>query len=236
MFRFIRAIIVDFTDLLFPTLCLGCSQSLGANEIVLCTRCRINLPETGQHRDLENQHHMLDKFAGKVQIRFLASYVYFTKGGAVQKLIHAIKYKGQKEAAKEIAGWYGNQLRSESSLTEEIDVIVGVPLHKGRLQQRGYNQADLIAEGLSEALNIPIRTDILARSRFKESQTHKNRLERWENVKTVFTVVNQNAVKDKNVVIVDDVLTTGATIEACAIELINAGCKSVSVLTLAATK
>ena len=236
MFRFIRAFIVDFIDLLFPTLCLGCSQSLSANEKVLCARCRISLPETGQHRDPYDQNHLLNKFAGKVPIRFVSSYVYFTKGGIVQKLIHGIKYKGQKEAAKEIAAWYGHQLKLESKLTDEIDVVIGVPLHKSRLQQRGYNQADLIAEGLAEALDVPVRTDILIRSRFKESQTHKNRLERWENVSTVFAVVNQNEVKDKNVVIVDDVLTTGATIEACAVELIKAGCKSVGVLTLATTK
>lgn len=236
MFRFIQTLIGDFIDLLFPTLCLGCNQSLGANEKVLCTRCRISLPETGQHRDPCDQNHLLNKFAGKVPIQFLASYVYFTKGGIVQKLIHSMKYKGQKEAAKEIAGWYGHQLKSESRLTNEIDVVIGVPLHKGRLQQRGYNQADLIAEGLAEALNVPLRTDILIRSRFKESQTHKNRLERWENVSTVFAVMNQREVKGKNVVIVDDVLTTGATIEACAVELIKAGCKSVGVLTLATTK
>lgn len=234
LFQFIRAHIVEFIDLLFPTLCLGCSQSLTANEKILCTRCRINLPETGQHREPYNQN-LLNKFAGKVPIKFLSSYVYFTKGSIIQKLIHGIKYKGQKEAAKEIAGWYGHQLKSESKLLQEIDVLIGVPLHKSRLQQRGYNQADWIAEGLAEALDVPTRTDILVRNRFKESQTRKNRLDRWENVKTVFAVADYELVKDKNVVIVDDVLTTGATIEACAVELVKAGCKSVSVLTLAVT-
>ena len=234
MFRFFQTLFTDFTDLLFPTLCLGCSQSLGANETILCATCRINLPETGQHREPYDQNN-LNKFAGKVPVQFLASYLYFTKGGIVQKLIHSFKYKGQKEAAKQLAGWYGHQLKLESRQLQEIDVILGVPLHKSRLQQRGYNQADWIAEGLGESLNIPVRTDILVRKRFKESQTNKNRLERWENVKTVFAVVDKEAVHQKNVVIVDDVLTTGATIEACAIELLQAGCKSVSVLTLAAT-
>ncbi|WP_232074099.1 ComF family protein [Spirosoma aureum] len=166
----------------------------------------------------------------------MASFIHYAKAGTVQKLIHQIKYKGQKEAAKEIAGWYGYQLKSESELIKEIDVIIGVPLHKRRLQQRGYNQADWIAEGLSEALNVPARTDILIRKRFKESQTRKNRLERWENVKTVFAVPNPEEIEGKNIVIVDDVLTTGSTIEACAIELLRAGCKSVGVLTLATTR
>ncbi|GAB4042633.1 hypothetical protein GCM10028774_55490 [Spirosoma jeollabukense] len=168
-------------------------------------------------------------------IQFVASYVYFTKGGIIQKLIHGIKYKGRKEAAKTIASWYGHQLRVDSTLVNKIDILIGVPLHKSRLRQRGYNQADYIAQGLSESLNIPCRTDVLKRNRFKESQTKKNRLERWENVKTVFSVENYKEIEGKNVVVVDDVLTTGATIEACAIELLKAGCKSVGVLTIAAT-
>lgn len=236
MFRFIRTLLIDFIDLLFPTLCLGCSKSLSTTEKFLCTHCRMSLPETGQHRNPHDQNHLLNKFAGRVPIRYLSSYVYFTKGGIVQKLIHGIKYKGQKEAAKEIASWYGHQLKAETQLIDGIDVIIGVPLHKSRFQQRGYNQADLIAEGLAEALDVPLRTDILIRNRFKESQTRKSRLERWENVNTVFAVVKQSEVKDKNVVLVDDVLTTGATIEACAVELVKAGCKSVGVLTLATTK
>jgi ComF family protein len=234
MFRFFQTIVSDFTDLLFPTLCLGCRQSLGANETILCTGCRINLPETGQHKEPYDQN-LLNKFAGKVPVQFLSSYLYFTKGGIVQKLIHSFKYKGQKEAAKELAGWYGQRLKFESKQLQQIDVILGVPLHKSRLHQRGYNQADWIAEGLGESLDIPVKTDVLIRKRFKESQTHKNRLERWENVKTVFAVVDSEAVQNKNVVVVDDVLTTGSTIEACAIELLKAGCKSVSVVTLAAT-
>lgn len=235
MFRFIRTCFADFMNLLFPTLCLGCKESLGANEIILCTRCRINLPETNQHRESNNLH-VLNKFAGRVPIRFLASYLYFTKGGIAQKLIHGFKYKGQKEAAKEVARWYGHQLKSESNWIQEIDVLIGVPLHESRFRQRGYNQADWIAAGFSEAFNIPLRTDVLVRNRFEKSQTRKNRMERWKNVNSVFGIQNAEVVTGKNVVLVDDVLTTGATLEACAIELLQAGCKSVGVLTLAATR
>lgn len=233
-FRFVWSLLASFADLLFPTLCLGCGRSLGANEKILCAHCRINLPETGQHREPYNQD-LLNKFAGKVPIAFLVSFVYFTKGGIVQKLIHQIKYKGQKEAAKELANWYGYQLKMESHLVDNVDLLVGVPLHKSRLNQRGYNQADWIAEGLSEALSIPARTDVLVRKRFRSSQTRKNRMERWENVKTVFDVPDYREVVGKNIVIVDDVLTTGATLEACAAELLKAGCRSVGVLTIAAT-
>ncbi|MFD2573960.1 ComF family protein [Spirosoma soli] len=235
MFRSIKSLVDDFTNLLFLTPCIGCGNSLSINEKILCTSCRIKLPETGQHRTPYDQN-LLNKFAGKVPIKFVASYVYFSKGSTIQKLIHAIKYKGQKEAAKEIASWYGYQLKAESQLVNDIDVIIGVPLHKSRLAQRGYNQADYIAEGLSESLDIPMRTGVLVRNYFKTSQTRKNRIERWENVKTVFKVAAPEEVKDKNVALVDDVLTTGATLEACAVELLKAGCQSVSVLTIAAAK
>lgn len=234
MYQFIRTLLSDFADLLFPTLCLGCGQALGTNEQILCATCRINLPETDQHRDPYNSV-SLNKFAGNLPIAFVASYVYYTKGGVVQKLIHRIKYNGQKEAAKVVATWYGHQLKAESNLANEIDVLIGVPLHHSRLNQRGYNQADWIAEGLSESLHVPMRTDILIRNQFKASQTRKGRLERWDNVKTVFAVSNAEAVKGKKVVLVDDVLTTGATLEACAIELLKAGCRSIGVLTIAAT-
>ena len=232
MFRFIHPALNEFIDLLFPQLCFGCDKPLEFSEKVLCTHCRINLPETGQHCEPYDQT-LLNKFAGKVPIQFLASYLYFNKGGIVQKLIHGIKYKGYKEAAKEIATWYGYRLKIESRLIDDIDVILGVPLHKSRLQQRGYNQADWIADGLAQSSGIPFRTDVLSRQQFKASQTHKNRLERWENVKTVFAVVDKDSIKGKHVLVVDDVLTTGATLEACANELLMAGCGAVSLITLA---
>ena len=235
VFRFISGLITDFTDLIFPVTCLGCDQGLVAHEKILCATCRLNLPETGQHQSPYDQN-LLNKFAGKVPVLFIASYLYFTKGGIVQRLIHRVKYKGQKEAAKEMAIWYGHQLKSESDLLNETDLLIGVPLHKSRQNQRGYNQADWIAEGLSESLDIPLRTDVLVRKRFVASQTRKSRMERWENVATVFSVTKPEAVAGKNVVLVDDVLTTGATLEACAVELLNAGCRSVGMLTLATTR
>ena len=234
MFRFIQLLISSFSDQLFPALCLGCSQSLESNESFLCIPCRIALPETGQHREPYN-HDLLNKFAGKVPVKFIASFLYFKKGGVVQKLIHQIKYKRRKEVARELANWYGNQLRIECKHIGIIDLIIAVPLHKDRFKQRGYNQSEWIADGLAEALQIPTYNNILFRTSFAESQTHKNRLERWENVMSVFSVENSELIRGKNVMLVDDVLTTGATLESCARELLKSDCKSISVLTLAVT-
>jgi ComF family protein len=234
MFRFIYKSLSDFIDLLFPIACLGCQKTLETSEMLLCTTCRLALPETDQHYHGGSEN--TTKFAGKVPVDFLISYLYFTKGGIAQKLIHQIKYKGKKEAAKELGSWYGNQLKQESSILKDVDFLVGVPLHKSRFSQRGYNQADWLAEGLAESLQIPNRIDILERKAFNESQTRKNRLERWENVKSVFAVINQQEVTGKHIVIVDDVLTTGATIEACAVELHKSGAASIGVITLAVTK
>jgi ComF family protein len=234
MRQFIQNLFADFIELVFPSACLGCSQILTTGEAVLCTTCRFTLPETGHHR--AGQQDLSNKFAGKIPVTAAYSYLHFTKGGTVQRLIHRIKYNGRKEAGREVARWYGHQLAAENQTVTKADMLVGVPLHKSRMRQRGYNQADWVAQGMAEGLGILHRTDVLVRVKFSGSQTRRNRLERWQNVKTVFAVAKPDDVKDKHIIIVDDVMTTGATVEACAIELLKAGCREVSVLTLAATR
>ncbi len=234
MRQFIQNLFADFIELVFPSACLGCGQIIASGEIVLCTTCRFTLPETGHHR--AGQQDLSNKFAGKIPVTAAYSYLHFTKGGTVQRLIHRIKYNGRKEAGREVARWYGHLLADENQIVSKADMLVGVPLHKSRLRQRGYNQADWIAEGMAEGLGILHRTDVMVRVKFAGSQTRRNRLERWQNVKTVFAVAKPDDVKGKHIIVVDDVMTTGATVEACAIELLKAGCREVSVLTLAATR
>lgn len=230
-----KSLLTDLINLLFPVLCLGCDKTLSQIDQLLCTRCRLELPETNDYQSPDrNESH--NKFAGKVPMRYVMSYARFTKGGVMQRVVHQIKYSGNKEAATAFGRWYGAVLNGHDSLVNDIDMLVGVPLHKQRLRQRGYNQADQIAGGLGEAMQVPTRTDVLVRNQFKSSQTKKNRLERWANVASVFAVADAEAVKDKHVAIVDDVLTTGATIEACAVELLRAGCREISVITLAVTQ
>jgi predicted amidophosphoribosyltransferase len=168
MFRFVSELLNDFFDLLYPTLCLGCKQTLEKQEKLLCVHCRMLLPETGHH--LVNESELINKFAGKVKVMHAASYYRYAKGSVVQKLIHEIKYKDQPEAAVQVGQWYGYQLKEECPWINEIDVLIGVPLHKKRLRERGYNQADCIAKGLSTATDIPMQTSVMIRTRFKGSQ------------------------------------------------------------------
>ncbi len=232
MIRLLRRALIDFIDLLLPRSCLACQKTLETSEALLCIACRLKLPETNLHVAPS----AITKFTGKVPVDFSVSYLHFTKGGIAQKLIHQIKYRGKKEAARQLGFWYGNVLKNESDLIQETDLLIGVPLHKSRFKQRGYNQADWIAQGLSEALNVPFSTSLLQRHAFQGSQTKKSKVERWENVKTVFSVAANSSLSGKRIILVDDVLTTGATMEACAQTLLNAGCGSVAVITLAMTK
>lgn len=234
MFRFISELLTDFLELIYPTLCIGCNKTLEGEETLLCVHCRMQMPETNSHR--LNESELIYKFAGRVKIEHVAAFYRFTKGSVVQKLIHAMKYKDQPEAAMVVGSWYGYRLRTECPWLDEIDALIAVPIHKRRLRKRGYNQANQVAEGLSTMTALPFYTDTMVRKRFQGSQTHKNRLQRWLNVQTVFAVVRPEMIAGKHIAIVDDVLTTGATIESCAIELHRAGCRSISVLTIAATR
>ncbi|MFD1142832.1 ComF family protein [Larkinella insperata] len=225
----------DLLNLFYPNPCLLCQDSLQQSEEIICTACRLQLPETGQHRGealIDGQ----TKFAGKVPVEFVYAYLYFTKRGKTQRLIHALKYRGNKEVGNLLGRWYGNQLKTDIHLNDHIDLIVGVPLHPAKLRQRGYNQSDWIAQGLSQALDIPWSDRILTRNRNTISQTGKDRMGRWENVSNVFQISDPDLVTNKRILLVDDVLTTGATLEACTAALLASNSQSVGIITAAATR
>jgi ComF family protein len=223
-------LIADFLSLLFPDNCLSCSQSLNKGEKMLCSRCRYELPKTNFHK--EDINDLNKKFWGRVDIRYALAYLKFHKGGMAQKILYQVKYQGKKDAAKMLGQWYGEEL-SDHGFQEKFDIIIPVPLHKAKLRKRGYNQSDSLAEGLSLGLNIDWSPSVLSRVEEKTSQTNKSRIERWDNVKTIYQVQEPQAVYGKKVLIVDDVMTTGATFEACAVEILAKGAKEVSVATLA---
>lgn len=221
----------DFVDLIFPRCCAACDKGLIGNENVICTACRIALPRAGQDSIFSEM--IGQKFLDRHEVTETHAFLLFTKKGKVQKLLHALKYKGQPEVGVELGFMFGQEML-ENDMLPYADLIISVPLHKRKLKSRGYNQSDKLAEGFSKATNIPWSGDVLLRAKYTETQTGKTRNERWENVRGVFVV--QGDVRGKKVIIMDDVLTTGATIEACIEVLLEAGCTEFIVLTIASTQ
>ena len=224
------ALLSDFWDLVFPRLCLGCQEPLARGEEYLCTDCRAQLPYTDYHLLPAADNPLARRFWGKLPVRHALSYLRFLRRGRVQHLLHQLKYQGQRNVGLALGRWYGHALSRQSFV---FDLIVPVPLHPRKLAKRGYNQSDPFAEGLAESLQTPWRADALRRTSQTESQTHKNRLQRWQNVAHVFQVTDPAAILGKHVLVVDDVLTTGATLEACAAALLAAGAAEVSIATIA---
>lgn len=219
-----------FIDLIFPRICAACLEPLQRNEELICTHCRFDLPKTNLHLETENT--LAHKFFGEVHLKHTLSYLKFVKGGKVQRLMHELKYKGNQEVGEMLGRWYGAELR-ESGFADAFDLIIPVPLHRKRLLIRGYNQSDCFAKGLSESLNIEWRNDILIREIETSSQVNKSRLERYQNMDKVFTVKNPELLRNKKIVVVDDTLTTGATLESCVLSLQAFEIKDISILTLA---
>jgi len=223
-------LIKDFLALIFPHVCVACGKPLYKTENCICMLCIYHLPKTNFHLDKENP--IAKIFWGRVEIVAAASYYSFTKGGKVQHLIHQLKYKGQKEIGVTLGKLYGIELK-ESVDFQKVDLIIPVPLHKNKLRKRGYNQSESIAEGLSKGMGIPTNFKSLVRAVASESQTRKSRFNRWKNVESVFQVKDEHPLIGKHILLVDDVITTGSTLEACAQTLIKIPGVSVSVVTLA---
>ncbi len=205
-----------FLSLFFPSICLSCSKSLLNGEDCICTYCRYHLPQTIYH--LEKENPLIQHFWGKVPIHSAAAYYFFQKGEKVQHLLHQLKYQGRKEIGVKLGEIYGFDLK-QSTLFNTVDLVIPVPLYLKKEKKRGYNQSTTFAQGLSKSMGITTDTDTLARVKHSETQTKKNRFSRWENVHEIFVIREGIHLENKHVLLVDDVITTGATIEACAQEL-----------------
>lgn len=221
----------DFIQLLYPQVCAACGNKLLQVEEGICTSCLVNLPKTQFHLQKFNPLRKILK--GRLEVENIVSLYYFHKHSKVQNLLHAIKYQNAQTAAIVVGEWYGYDLQKNLQF-KEIDTIVPVPLHPEKLKKRGYNQSALFAEGIQKAMPCAhLSTEDLIRTVHNESQTKKSRIARIENIENVFALNNPESFKNKNVLLVDDVITTGATIEACGKLLRNAHVNQLMIATIA---
>ncbi len=219
----------DFIALIYPQNCPGCGKSLVKGEKVLCTICAYDLPFTNYYRDKLNP--LARKLLGRIKLEGAYPYLFFYKSGIVQSILHHFKYGNQPEIGHQLGFWYGEEL--VNFLQPNWDLIVPVPLHPLREKRRGYNQSDYFASGLADASGIPWSKKAMVRMVKSETQTHKSKTERWENVRGIFSVAVPKQIEGKHILLVDDVITTGATLESCGTTLLESGAKTLSLASLA---
>lgn len=220
-------------NLFYPAICLCCEDTLQEQETLICLSCRMDLPLI-DNKDFKDN--LIDKiFQGRVPVQYSGSFLYFRKNGKVKKLIHHLKYKGKQEVGTFLGDWFGQQLANANTL-KDIDVIVPVPLHQKKLRKRGYNQLTTFGKALSKNLNTPLNSNILLRVNNSKTQTFKTRFDRFQSKNTKFQVANHKEISNKHLLLIDDVVTTGSTLEACCKELLKGKNVSISILTMAYTE
>jgi ComF family protein len=227
---YLPELIDDFISLLFPRLCYACGNHLLRNEKLICTECFVLMPRTNYHLEKNNPAEQL--FWGRCKIEKVSAFSFYNRDSRIRQLIHNLKYKGVKDIGLELGKIYGLSL-IRSDFLHGIDIIIPVPLHPSKQRIRGFNQSDLISDGVAEVTGIPVDKTLLTRSLKTETQTRRSRYDRWINVEGIFTVTSKEDVKGKHILLIDDVITTGSTIESCANELLSIENVKVSVAALA---
>ncbi|MDP4266565.1 MAG: phosphoribosyltransferase family protein [Bacteroidota bacterium] len=222
----------DFIELIYPRQCLGCGNQLLKAEKYICLSCLNKMPKTNTH--FEHDNNIIRKIAGKSEVLNASACYWFLKNSIVQNLIHNIKYKGFKNAAKEIGIIYGKELL-KSDFYNNIDIIIPVPLHISKLRERGYNQSEYFAMGLSLSMGKKLVTNVLYRGYATETQTKKKIYDRWLNVKSNFIVKNSHLINGKHILLVDDVITSGSTLTSCSDTLFSIPETKVTIATIAST-
>ena len=222
----------DLINLFYPDICQICDTELHKNQNILCTSCVNELPITNFHFDNENS--VKKVFYGRVPIENATSLLVFKKKGSVQKLIHRLKYRGHQEIGSYLGKWMGAEL-AKTDAYQNIDLVLPVPLHKKKLKARGFNQVEKFGKEIALALQVPYINDVLLKKHFSNTQTLKTRLARWGNIEESFVMVNPEKIRNKHILLVDDLITTGATLEACSDVLLEAGNVKISIVTMAFT-
>jgi ComF family protein len=217
-------------NLFFPPVCSGCHSLLISNENVICTLCRHNLPLTNHHINPENE--AVKKFYGRIPVEYASALLYFHKKGIVQELIHNLKYKGQEEIGTVLGEWYAEELKNLAFI-KSVDQIIPVPLHKRKLRERGYNQVTNFGLALSKNLNLDYNDSVLLRKIYSKTQSKKNLLHRSDGIDTTFDVSFTEKDHNKHFLLIDDVITTGSTLEACSHALLKIPGAKISVVCMA---
>jgi ComF family protein len=220
----------DFLRLIFPLTCAACGNVLMKNERIICLSCNYQLPRTNFRFDQNNPIAVI--FWGRVRIENATAFYFFNKASRFRHLIHELKYKGRKDVGIELGRIFGYDMM-KSEVFRLIDLVIPVPLHKKRQKKRGFNQSECIAHGISEAMKKPLNTTSVIRAVYSSTQTRKTRYDRWLNVEGIFRVTEPQLLAGKHILLVDDVVTTGATIEACATEILKVEGTKISVAVLA---
>lgn len=230
MQTFFKGVLRPLWSLLYPNLCVSCQIQLTYSEKFLCFDCMHELPRTLFQYQAGNL--LEQRMKGRLPLRYGASMYFFRKEGKVQDVLHAIKYQNNQDLAFFMGEQFGEALRV-CGWVDTIDVLIPVPLSENKQKQRGFNQSEWIAKGLSKAMGTPVNTKALIRTRDTSTQTHKNREERYENVKDAFEVIDWSGLKGAHIALVDDVFTTGSTLESCGIAFLKKHNVEISILTLA---
>jgi ComF family protein len=202
----------NLVRLIYPHACAGCGSEVYNRDALVCWRCIESLPRTGFEKHHENPVYRI--FAGRLKVENAMSWLYFSKRTAAQELIHAVKYKGNQALGRQLGQMMGKALL-HCTWAADIEAVVPMPLNIRKLRQRGFNQADLLAAGLGEVIGVPVEKVAVMRTKHTATQTRKNRVQRWLNVEHVFDIAENHNLDNKHVLLIDDVITTGATMEAC---------------------
>lgn len=228
--NFSQVMFQSVINLLFPKVCYACLNTLSDNENVICINCRHDLPVTNYHFDDSNA--VKNVLYGRAKIEHATALFRFKKKGLVQQLIHGLKYKGYETIGSTLGDWLGGELKTLQQY-KNIDVVIPVPLHKKKLRKRGYNQVDKFGKQLAEALNTDYNDAVLVKVTNTKSQVNKIRFARWSNDNELFQLTATKPIENKHILLVDDLITTGATLEACIQVLNQAKNIKISIATMA---
>ena len=224
-----KEVLRDVLEFFYPRICNGCGQPLFKGENTICLNCHIQLPRTEFHFSPGNAIEQI--FWGRLPILHASSFLYYRKSGITQRLVHGLKYGGKPEIGRHLGYLYGQEVK-EAFIKISPDIITTVPLHPQKLNARGFNQSDEIAKGFSEATGIPFVPDVLVRNKSTETQTKRKRYQRWENMENRFELNTEIDSLGKHIILMDDVITTGSTLEACGKVLLTCKDASLSLVSL----